>query len=128
MRTWRAVAVVGLAAAALTVVAVPASIAGGGSQPRPASSALALLTTPLVTPPAVPAQGPQRPPCMPSTLRVTRGQFKVALGTVVGTYSVALNGAGACALHVEDPNVLSAIDGGAAAAHAVLDSPSPDLT
>jgi len=65
---------------------------------------------------------------MPSNLRVTRGQFKVALGTVVGTYSVALNDAGACSLHVEDPNVLSAIDGGAAAAHAVLDSPSADLT
>jgi hypothetical protein len=101
------------------VVASPGPLAAGHTDGvTPALPAPVTVPAATLPPPATSAVIP----CEPSQVRVTQQSFKVALGTVVGTYRVESDGK-ACAVSVDDRNLLAAIDGGAPPTNAVLRSP-----
>ena len=78
--------------------AVPGPVAAGDGQrlPGPAGA----VTVPTPTLPSPPSSA-VTPACQPSQLQVTEGGFKVALGTIAGTYRVETEGP-PCAISVDD--------------------------
>jgi len=117
----------------MALLAIPASIASNGRQGGPglqratgatngAATNLPVGMPALPALPALPATAASaQPACQAaSQLHVTPLGFKVALGTVVGTYGVETDG---CALAVDHPDLLAVIDGGVPALDAVLRQP-----
>jgi hypothetical protein len=115
------VVVFALALGSTAVVAVPASKSVGHQQSvSPAAIAAVTVAAPTLPTSATSAGVPA---CQPAQLRAAAQSFKVALGTIVGTYQVETDGSD-CRISADDRTVLAAIDGGAPAMSGALRAPN----
>src|SRR3954464_5051208 len=123
-------------AGAVMAIAVVLGLVGLGAAMGPVSAgdgprltrqaAGVSVPSPTLAAVPVPQASTANPVCQASQLHVTPLGFKVALGTVVGTYGVETDG---CSLALDRPDVLTTIDGGVPPIDAVLRRPGEvDIT